>query len=205
MPDPTDVTRWIDQVKDGNSVAAVELWHHYYDRLIRAVRNRLRGQNRGASDEEDIVVSVFESFYRAAGQGRFPEMSDRDDLWRLLLKMSARKVIDKRRREQRQRRGDGNQPRSLAANRGDEDAIIDVIGDEPTPEMVAMMAESLQRLLSHLGEGQMREIAVGKMEGFSNAELATRLNCSERTIERRLHLIRETCQQQLMDEDESAH
>ncbi|WP_182870196.1 ECF-type sigma factor [Rhodopirellula sp. JC639] len=205
MSEPSNVTGWIDQVKDGNSVAAVELWHHYYDRLIRAVRNRLRGQNRAASDEEDIVVSVFESFYRAAGQGRFPEMSDRDDLWRLLLKMSARKVIDKRRREHRQRRGAGDQPRSLATGRGDEDAIIDVIGDQPTPEMVAMMTESLERLLARLGQGQMREIAVGKMEGFSNAELATRLNCSERTIERRLHLIRETCQQQLMNENESPH
>ncbi|QDV47632.1 RNA polymerase sigma factor RpoE [Stieleria neptunia] len=202
MSDDKTVSRWIDQVKDGDSIAAAELWQHYYDRLVRNVRNHLRGQNRGVADEEDVVVSVFESFYRAAEQGRYPEMSDRADLWRLLLKMSARKVIDKRRRERRQRRGGGERTFSLAAGSDGEDALIEVIGDEPTPDMVLTMTESVESLLSHLGDGQLREIAIGKMEGFSNAELATRLSCSERTIERRLHLIRETCQQELMDADE---
>ncbi|MDV6032511.1 MAG: sigma-70 family RNA polymerase sigma factor [Phycisphaera sp. RhM] len=202
MSDDGNVSRWIDQVKDGDSVAAAELWRHYYDRLIRNVRNHLRGQNRAVADEEDVVVSVFESFYRAAEQGRFPEMSDRDDLWRLLLKMSARKVIDKRRRDRRQRRGGGQRTISLTAGSTDEDALIEVIGDEPTPDMVLTMTESVESLLSHLGDGQLREIAIGKMAGLCNAELAKRLGCSERTIERRLHLIRETCQQELMNANE---
>ena len=81
--------------------------------------------------------------------------------------------------------------------------LIEVIGDEPTPEMVLMLSESLEQLLSKLGGGQLRDLAVGKMQGFSNAELATQFECSERTIERRLHLIRETCQQELIDSDGS--
>jgi RNA polymerase sigma factor (sigma-70 family) len=202
MSDDNNVSHWIDLVKEGDSVAAHELWHHYYDRLVRNTRQHLRGLNRGMTDEEDIVVSVFESFYRAAEQGRFPEMSQREDLWRLLLVMSARKIIDKRRHDQRQRRGAGEHVLSLQGGRSDDEALIQVIGDEPTPEMVLMMTESFERLLSHLGDGQLREIAVGKMEGFSNAELAIRFDCSERTIERRLHLIRETCQQELIDQDE---
>lgn len=203
MTNEKNVSHWIDQVKAGDSIAAHELWHHYYDRLIRKVRGHLQGRNRGGvSDEEDIVVSVFESFYRAAEQGRFPQLSDRDDLWRLLLKMSARKVIDKRRHDRRQRRGAGEKIASLQAADQDDQAYIEVIGDEPTPEMVLTMAESFEKLISHLGVGQLREIAVAKMEGFSNAELATRFECSERTIERRLHLIRETCQQELIDPDE---
>ena len=60
----------------------------------------------------------------------------------------------------------------------------------------------VERLLAHLGVGQLREIAVAKLEGASNAEIAERLACSERTIERRLHLIREKCQQELMVENE---
>ena len=202
MPEDKNISHWIDQIKEGDSVAAGELWRHYYERLIRNVRKHLRGQHGGVADEEDIVVSVFESFYRAAEQGRFPEMADRDDLWRLLLKMSARKIIDKRRHDQRQRRGAGKHVLSLAGGGREGEALIEVIGDEPTPEMVLTMAESVERLLAHLGDGQLREIAVGKMEGFSNAELARRLECSERTIERRLHLIRETCQQELIDPDE---
>jgi RNA polymerase sigma factor (sigma-70 family) len=202
MSDDKNVSHWIEQVKDGDSVAAHQLWQHYYDRLVRMARQNLLGQNRGVSDEEDIVVSVFESFYRAAEKGRFPDLSGRDDLWRLLLKMSARKILDKRRHDRRQRRGAGAKVHSLDDGGGDEEAIIQVIGNEPTPEMVLMMTESFERLIAHLGVGQLREIAVGKMEGFSNADLGKRLQCSERTIERRLRLIREKCEQQLIDQNE---
>ena len=202
MSDSKNVSHWIDLIKEGDSVAAHQLWHHYFDRLVRSVRKNLRGQNRGVSDEEDIVVSVFESFYRAAEKGRFPDLSDRDDLWRLLLKMSARKIVDKRRHDQRQRRGAGVKVHSLDHHGDDDDAIIQVIGDEPTPEMVLIMEESFERLIAHLGVGQLREIAVAKLEGASNAEIAKRFECSERTIERRLHLIREKCQQELMVENE---
>ena len=197
-----NVSHWIDQAKLGDSVAAHQLWQHYYDRLIRAARQHLRGQNRGMADEEDIVVSVFESFYRAAENGRFPDLSGRDDLWRLLLTMSARKIVDKRRHDRRQRRGAGADVRSIEQPGGEDEAVIQVIGNEPTPDMVLMMTESFEQLLSHLGVGQLRDLAVGKMEGYSNAELALQFQCSERTIERRLHLIREKCQQELIDQNE---
>ncbi len=201
MSDTNDVSHWIDLVKDGNSVAAIRIWEHYFDRLVRSVRQRMIGQNRAVSDEEDIVLSVFDSFYAAAEKGRFPDMSDRDDLWRLLLRMSARKVIDKHRHDARQRRGGGVAVHSLA---GDDGTIIEAIGNEPSPEMVVRMQESVEQLFSHLGVGHLRDLAVAKLEGDSNAELAKRLGCSERTIERRLHLIREKCQQELLEVDERA-
>ena len=58
------------------------------------------------------------------------------------------------------------------------------------------------QLFSHLGVGQLRELAGAKLEGYANAELAERFGCSERTIERRLHLIREKCQQELFEYNE---
>jgi RNA polymerase sigma factor (sigma-70 family) len=200
MPDAGDVSHWIEQVKDGDSQAAQLIWQHYYERLVRMARRRLGGHARGVADEEDIAVSVFESFYRAAEAGRFPDLAGRDDLWRLLLRMSARKIVDRRRHDQRQRRG--GEARQLSLQGHGDESVIDIIGDEPSPEMVLMMTESVQQLLSHLGDGPLREIAVGRMEGYSNAELADRLQCSERTIERRLQLIREKCQQELIDRDE---
>ena len=199
MSDRNNVSHWIDRVKEGDSVAANRIWQHYFDRLVRSVRSRLGGQNRAVSDEEDIVLSVFESFYAAAEKGRFPNLSDRDDLWRLLLRMSARKVIDKHRHDRRGRRGGDIQIHSLA---GDDESIIEAIGDEPSPDMVLMMQESVEQLFSQLGVGQLQDLAVAKLEGYSNAELAQRLGCSERTIERRLHLIREKCQQELLVDDE---
>ena len=139
MANTSNVSHWIDQIKQGDSLAADRIWQHYFDRLVRAVRQRLRGENRAVSDEEDVALSVFESFYAAAEDGRFPSLADRDGLWRLLLRMAARKVIDKRRHDRRQRRG--GQPQRLIG--GDDQAVIDVIGNEPSPEMVLMMQESL--------------------------------------------------------------
>lgn len=201
MSETNNISHWIDQIKDGDSVAANRIWQHYFDRLVQAVRRRISGQNRAVSDEEDIVLSVFDSFYAAAENGRFPDLSDRDDLWRLLLRMSARKVIDKRRHDMRQRRGGNVQVRSLGVG-GEDEAIIEAIGDEPSPEMVLMMQESVEQFFSNLGVGHLRDLAGARLEGYSNAELALRFDCSERTIERRLHLIREKCQQELFTNHE---
>jgi hypothetical protein len=101
------------------------------------------GKNRAVSDEEDIVLRVFDSFYNAVENGRFPDLSDRGDPWRLLLRMSARKVVDKRRRDQRQRSGGNVKVYSLNQtgkdrndDRNNDDSVIEAIGDEPSPEMV---------------------------------------------------------------------
>ncbi len=201
MSKNTNVSHWIDLVKAGDSAAATCIWQHYFDRLVRSVRARLYGQNRAISDEEDIVLSVFDSFYHAAENGRFPDLSDRDDLWQLLLRMAARKVIDKRRRDRRQRRG-GNVRLHSLDQAGEDETVIQAIGDEPSPDMVLMMQESVEQLFSHLGVGQLRDLAGAKLEGYTNAELAQRFGCSERTIERRLNLIREKCQQELVDPHE---
>ena len=202
MTDTNAISHWIERVKAGDSAAANQIWYHYFDRLVRAVRGRLQGQNRAVSDEEDVVLSVFDSFYEAAQKGRFPDLADRDDLWHLLLRMSARKVVDKRRRDSRQRRGGGVQIRSITPPVDDDDRAIEIIGDEPSPAMVLMMQDTIEQFFSHLGVGKLRDLAGAKLEGYSNAEMAERFGCSERTIERRLHLIREKCQQEMLANDE---
>lgn len=144
MSESKNVSHWIDLVKDGDSGAADRIWRLYFERLVRAVRGRLRGGDRAVSDEEDIALSVFDSFYDAAENGRFPDLSDRDDLWRLLLRMAARKVVDKHRRDQRQRRGGDVRVHSLDQT-GDEERIIEAIGEEPSPDMALMMQETVER------------------------------------------------------------
>ncbi|RMF41584.1 MAG: RNA polymerase subunit sigma-70 [Planctomycetota bacterium] len=198
VSDQDRVSHWIDQVKQGDSLAAHRIWEHYFDSLLRSVRQRLAGQNRGPSDEEDVVLSVFKSFYAAAQRGRFPNLSSRDDLWHLLLRMAARKIIDKRRHDRRLRRGGDADIRSLDSP----NIVHEVIGNEPSPEMVLMMQESMEEFLGSLGVGSLRDLAVAKLEGYSNRELALRFECSERTIERRLHLIREKLQQGLLQDDD---
>ena len=201
--EPHETEYWIEQVKTGDSRAQTELWNRYFGRLVTAVRGRVRGTPRAVGDEEDIALSVLDSFYDAAASGRFPSLHQPDDLWHLLLRMASRKVVDKRRYESRQRRGGGIHPQSIDATDEMGRAMIEVAGDDPTPAMIASMRETMDQFFAALGVGPLRDLAGAKLEGHSNAELAERFECSERTIERRLHLIRQKALHHLAGDDES--
>lgn len=192
------ITHWIALVKDGDQAAAQQLWERYFVRLVRVARAQLQGASRRAADEEDVAVSVFDKFFRASEAGQFPDLADRDSLWRLLVRMTAQKAIDHQRAAGRQRRGGGRLRGESALGRlvsADEQLLTQVVGDEPTPEFCLMLTEQFNRLLSIIDDPELQELALGKMEGYTNAEMADRLGCSLRTIERRLRLIRVKCQQ----------
>jgi DNA-directed RNA polymerase specialized sigma24 family protein len=188
------VTVWLNQLKGGDAEAAQRLWASYFPRLVRLARKKLRALPRRAADEEDVALSAFDSFCRGAEQGRFPRLADRNNLWHLLMVVTARKAHKLIRREGRQKRG-GGAVRGDSAFRGaageSDDAGLDgLIGPEPTPEFAARVAEEYQQLLRRLGDDDLRRVAVWKMEGYSNEDIAARLGCVPRTVERKLALIR---------------
>jgi RNA polymerase sigma factor (sigma-70 family) len=189
------VTVWIYELKAGNHEAAQRLWDRYFHEMVRLARARLRTSRRRAADEEDAALSAFDSFVSGAENGRFPQLDDRDNLWRLLVVITARKVIDAHQREKRKKRGEckvrGESAWVGASDGSGRDAGIDqVIGPEPTPAFAAEVAEQTQRWLDALPTDELRQVAMRKMEGYSNAEIAKQLSCVERTVERRLKLIR---------------
>jgi DNA-directed RNA polymerase specialized sigma24 family protein len=195
MSSADSVTTWIDQLRAGNAAAAQRLWDRYFPRLVGLARKKLRGLPRRAADEEDVALSAFESFCQGLDRGRFPQLADRDDLWALLVVITARKALDLRQRERRQKRGGGHVGGEsvLDGLLGAEDGwagIGQVVGGEPTPELAAQVAEEFQRLLALLPRAELRSVAVWKMEGHTNAEVAAELGCAESTVERRLKLIR---------------
>jgi RNA polymerase sigma factor (sigma-70 family) len=188
------VTNWITLLKAGDRDAAQQLWERYHRRLVGLARKRLYGSRRRAADESDVVQSAFDSFFRGFEQGRFPRLSDRNDLWRLLVIITARKAIDLVQREKRPKRGGGKVAGESALplrSADDADAAIEqVVGHEPTPEFAVQVAEECQRLLDRLGDEQLCAIAVWKMEGYTNEEIGRKLDCAPVTVERRLKVIR---------------
>jgi DNA-directed RNA polymerase specialized sigma24 family protein len=190
------ISLWLPRLKAGDGVAVQKLWEGYFQRLVALARAKLRGAPRRAEDEEDAALSAFDSFCRGAEAGRFPQLYNRDDLWRLLVMITARKAYDLAERAGRRKRGGGQVRGDSAlldaaagdAHRGWEE----VAGDEPSPEFAAQAVEEYRRLLGQLDDDGLRSIAVWKMEGLTNREIADRLGCAVPTVERRLRLIRKT-------------
>jgi DNA-directed RNA polymerase specialized sigma24 family protein len=139
-----------------------------------------------------VALSAFDSFCRAAEHSRFPQLLDRSDLWQLLVLITARKAVRLVKHESRQKRGGGKVVDEAALPGADteEAALAQVIGQEPTPEFAAQVAEEYQRLLGCLSNPVLRSVALWKMEGYTNEEIAARLGCVPRTVERKLHVIR---------------
>jgi RNA polymerase sigma factor (sigma-70 family) len=188
------VTRWVTALKDGDAAAAQPLWERYHRRLVGLAREKLRGSRRLAADEEDVVQNAFHSFFRGVAGGRFPQLGDRDNLWRLLVVITARKALDQVASEHAKRRGGGtvsdDSRMTPGMARREEIAIEEIVGDEPTPEFAAQVAEQYQRLLDLLGDDTLRRVAVWKMEGLTTDEIAEKLDCSRRTVARKLETIR---------------
>ena len=107
MSSEGSVTRWVTAMKAGDAAAAQPLWERYHRRLVTLARQKLRPARRRAADEEDVVQNAFHSFFRGLSAGRFPQLSDRDNLWRLLVVITARKALDQLAHDHRKRRGGG--------------------------------------------------------------------------------------------------
>jgi DNA-directed RNA polymerase specialized sigma24 family protein len=192
MSTSAPISVWLDQLKRGDSAAAQPLWENYFTRLVALARDRLRGTPRAAADEEDVALSAFDSFCRGAECGRFPRLNDRGDLWQLLAMLTVRKAIDRARYENRGKRRPPRQTGKLP-----DDPLEQALGCEPTPEFAAQVAEEVRRLLGLLPEGEFRLVAMWKMEGYSNAEIAGKLHRSEGTVERKLAFIRKCWQSEV--------
>ena len=187
MPSEGSITHLIRRIKDGDREGSQALWEAYFGRLVALARDRLRNAPRAARDEEDVALSVFDSFFRRAEGGQFPQLQDRGDLWQLLFVLTVRKAINHAHHANRLSRG-GGRVRSL----GDlDDGSAEFPVAEPSPELAATMTEEFERLLHLLGDPTLRAVAHWKLEGYTNREIAQSLGCVEQTVERKLRAIRQ--------------
>lgn len=190
----SSVTEWIDQLKvHDDPRAAEQLWNRYFQQLVRMARGKLAARFRRSADEEDIALSAMDSVLRGINEQRFPNLHDRSDLWKLLLTIVQRKAIDHADWERRKKRGGGRVHGESVLDQGGEPSGAGLAGMpavEPSPEFAAIVAEQFAELLDRLSDPTLREIAVWKLEGWTHQEIAQKLDRTERTIERKVQLIR---------------
>ena len=192
------ITTWIHQLKSGEADAAQHLWQHYFVRMVELARQKLAGAPRAVADEEDVALSAFRSFCLRAREGRFTQLTDRDNLWPLLMAITTNKSVDLIRHLNRQRRGgtgtpdSGDTGRTVSKEADIASSLSDLLSREPDPEFTVQMADELQHQLLRLdqsGDADLRKIALLKLEGCSTTEIAATIGCVRRSVERKLQVI----------------
>jgi DNA-directed RNA polymerase specialized sigma24 family protein len=195
MPDDASVSGWLDGLRAGDEADIQRLWDRYFQRLVQLAGRKLPGHARREFDEEDVALSAFHSFCDRVGRGQFPLLADRDDLWRLLVTITARKAASSVRHQTRKKRGGGKvQGESAFLDVGGDqqagDGLAGFLSREPTPEDAAQFAEEYDRLIAKLTNESLRAIAQRTLEGYSAEDIAAELGTSPRTVHRKLQLIR---------------
>jgi RNA polymerase sigma factor (sigma-70 family) len=186
-PDTQSVTRLIRAAQEDRASAVGPLLAVYFDRLVQLARMRLQHLPGMANYDEDLALRSFYSVYRRVRDpGRPLQLTGRDDLWRLLAARTISRAIDLIRR---------HRPGEVS---GDYD-LEQLLSREPTPDEAAATADECRRLLDLLDEPELRQIALWKVEGFTNEEIAVRLDCVTRTVERKVHRIRLLWKHELED------
>jgi DNA-directed RNA polymerase specialized sigma24 family protein len=203
MESPGSVTRLIDQLRSPDKTtrdeAARQIWLRYFPQLLERARRKLYQRVRRREDEDDVLQNMYLSFCARIRRGDFHRadfrLEDRTDLWRLLVRMTLRKAQKVAARHTRGVR-DVRAEQAHAPAGGDDplqpDWAFQVMeASDPTPAQAAIFAEEYVRRLRALPE-PLRQVALWKLEGYTNQEIADkqRLNCTERTVERKLELIR---------------
>lgn len=188
------VTYLIQQAKEGDADSATKLFDLFFKRVVGLARKKLGAEPRRAFDEEDVALSVFAQLFKKFD--RFSGLSNRNELRQLLFKMTSDKAIERLKRERTKKRGGGNvrgdsvfaaMSDSESESCGLKDAVVDC---DPPPALFTLQIEDSQILLGMLSERQ-RSIALLRLEGCPDEEIAMRCGCGLRTVERNIHVIKE--------------
>ncbi|MDR0521583.1 MAG: hypothetical protein LBH00_06995 [Planctomycetaceae bacterium] len=188
------VSQWVLQLANGDAGAAQQIWNDYFGKIVRLARRKLDGFPKRDYDEEDVAISAMHSFYQGFARHKFDHIQHRDDLWKILVTITARKATAHRRHQLAQKRGGGRIRGESVFGQPDGGrggGIADVLSTEPTPEFAASVAENCKVMLAQLQDETLRQIALWTLEGSSTEEIAAKLGCVRRTVERKLERIRE--------------
>jgi RNA polymerase sigma factor (sigma-70 family) len=181
------ISQVFQRLRAGDAAAADRLWQRFFPRLFGLARRALGGAPQRAADADDAVQSAFASFFRRVAEGAYDGPLDRGDLWNLLAAFTMHKARKQARREAAAKRGGGRvlSEGDLAGAAQGPLSFDELAGRLPCADFDLACEDLLQRL-----KEEERTIAVLRLLGYRNREIASELGCTERRIERKLNVIR---------------
>lgn len=191
MQSEHSVTSWIAAVRTGDPGAAERLWSRYFRQLMFQARARMSNLSKSSYDEEDAALSTFNVLCKKLNEGQYA-VSDRQELWQLMLKVLVRK-IGRRAKYQSAAKRFPVENRSSAIS----------VEELPAPTSKEISQECFD-LIASLKDPNLERVALLKFEGYSNDEIAAQLQRTRRTVQRMLNLIRDLWEEELGPEGSEA-
>jgi DNA-directed RNA polymerase specialized sigma24 family protein len=198
--DDQPITAWVRSLRQSDQTAAYELWSSFRERLESLAKRELARLPRPHPfDEEDVALSAFYALCTQIQGGGFSKLANRRELWWLSILMTKRKAGDRIKHEMAEKRSSKDVRIGLSSGGIDQLAF-----DAPTPHQWVEMREQCERLLAILDDDELRFIAIWKLEGNTNDEIAERLNRTRQTVQRKLNLIRSIWSRELTADSSDA-
>ena len=171
----------LQRCRGGDEQAAVQLFHAYALRLTQLAEQHLSQKLSSRLDGDDVVQSVFRTFFRRSADGEF-QIDSSGQLWRLLVKITLAKV----RTESRQQTAQKRTP--LAEVADGPFWLAEALAREPSPEEAVALLDQIEALLRGL-QPQFGVVLEMRLHGYSVADIATHLSLSRQAIYRMLDLL----------------
>ena len=170
-----------ERLERGESVAAEELFARYSEQLIQLASRNIHPALVKRFDGEDVVQSVFRTFFRRHGAGQL-RIEHSQQLWKLLVTITLCKTRSMARRHTAERR-DVKLDQQIVSD-------ADLADRQPNPSDALALWEEIDLALKGLPP-KTGEILSARLEGKSKSEIASELNLSRQTIHRILNLVEE--------------
>jgi RNA polymerase sigma-70 factor (ECF subfamily) len=191
MPESPQVKALLSRWRMGDEEAARQLFALYVDRLVALARQRIGQRLATRIDAEDIVQSVYRTFFVGARDGRF-QINESEDLLKLLARITVHKTFRQiafhraAKRDLYMEAGHGDQAQKQLQ------AILD---RGPTPDAANQFLDLLSHFLNKL-RPEDRRILELRMQGYKDVEIAELLQISDRKIRRLMERIRGLAEQE---------
>jgi RNA polymerase sigma-70 factor (ECF subfamily) len=172
----------VERLRSGDPDAAEKLFARYARQLTQVAERHLSRKVAGREDGEDVVQSVFRTFFRRSVRGEF-QIDSSAKIWRLLVQITLRKARAKARHHTAEARNVGAEAAS-----DDSAWLLDVASQEPGPEEAAILVDQIEVLLRGL-PAQYCQILEMRLQGQAVADIAEKLNVSRQSVYRALSLL----------------
>jgi RNA polymerase sigma-70 factor (ECF subfamily) len=185
MAAPKDERELFELLRAGDQQAAREVVDAYTNRLLALARARISQRLARRMDPEDILQSVFRTFFGRVKAGRFT-LEERDDLTKLLVGITVRKTL---RQVAYHRAAKRDPDKELPAEDAPGGELPELPAVEPSPEAAVAFVDLLDNFLAKLRPRDQKIIDM-RLKGYSNEEIAQELGTSDRQVRRAVEHIR---------------